>query len=222
MRQSLAHGDMGLYTDHILPRCIDFALSRPPILELRARVTRGLAGRVLEVGFGSGLNLPYYPRAVTEILALDPAPAAQPLSAARRAACPIPVQWIALRADGSLPLPDGTLDAVLSTFTLCTIPNIGPALRELYRVLKPEGKLHFLEHGKSPDSRVARLQDLFTPLQRRVAGGCHLNRAIDDLLRDAGFCIDALRTYYLPGPKPATHMFEGVACACHERRAAGA
>ena len=213
---------MGFYTDHILPRCVDFALSRPPILELRARVTRGLSGRVLEVGFGSGLNLPYYPPEVTQILALDPSPSALPLSAARRAASTIPLEWIAPSAEGRLPLADGALDAVLSTFTLCTIPEIGPALRELYRVLKPGGQLHFLEHGRSPDARVARLQDVFTPLQRRVAGGCHLNRAIDVLLRDAGFCVDALQTYYMAGLKPATHMFEGVARACHKPRAAGA
>ena len=209
---------MGLYTDHILPRCIDFTLSRPPILELRARVTQGLSGRVLEVGFGSGLNLPYYPPEVTQIWALDPAPAAPSLSAARRAASPVPVEWIALTEEERLPLEDGAVDAVLSTFTLCTIPQIAPALRELYRVLKPRGKLHFLEHGRSPDARVARLQHFFTPLQRKVAGGCHLNRPIDDLLREAGFCLDALQTYYLPGPKLATHMFEGVACACHKPR----
>lgn len=208
---------MGLYTDHILPRCIDFALSRPPILELRARVTQGLSGRVLEVGFGSGLNLPYYPREVTQIWALDPSPAAQPLSAARRAASPLPLDWITPTPDGRLPLADGAVDAVLSTFTLCTIAEIAPALRELYRVLKPCGKLHFLEHGKSPDAGVARLQSFFTPLQRKVAGGCHLNRPIDDLLREAGFCLDALQTYYLPGPKLATYMFEGVACACQDR-----
>ena len=218
----IRHSLMGLYTDHILPRCIDFMLSRPPILELRARVTQGLAGKVLEVGFGSGLNLPYYPREVTRIWALDPSPSAQPLSAARQAACNIPVHWIAPEPTGDLPLADGEVDAVLSTFTFCTIPQIELALRELYRVLKPCGKLHFLEHGKSPDARVARMQQLFTPLQRRVAGGCHLNRPIDDLLRDAGFCLDALQTYYMPGPKAATHMFEGIACACHKPRAEGA
>ena len=210
---------MGLYTDHILPRCIDFVLSRPPILALRARVTQGLSGKVLEVGFGSGLNLPYYPPEVTGIWALDPAPAAQPLSAARRAQCAIPVTWIAPAADATLPLADSEMDAVLSTFTLCTIPQIEVALRELHRVLKPCGKLHFLEHGRSPEARVARMQNLLTPLQKRLAGGCHLNRPIDDLLRDAGFCLDALQTYYMPGPKSSTHMFEGVACACHKPRA---
>jgi len=214
VRESRVHRVMGLYTDHILPRCIDFALSRPPILELRARVTQGLAGRVLEVGFGSGLNLPYYPREVTHVWALDPALLAPSLSAARRAASPLPVEWLTLTTDRRLPLADGAVDAVLSTFTLCTIPEIGPALRELYRVLKPCGKLHFLEHGLSPEARVARLQHFFTPLQRKLAGGCHLDRPIADLLRDAGFCLDALRNYHLPGPKPATYMFEGVACAC--------
>jgi SAM-dependent methyltransferase len=208
----------GFYTDHILPRCIDFALSRGPILELRARITLGLQGRVLEIGFGSGLNLAYYPNSVTEILALDPARHAQRRAQPRTAACHIPVQWLEPHASGRLPLEDHSLDAVLSTFTLCTIRDVEAALTEVRRVLKPRGKLHFLEHGRSPEPHIARWQDRLTPLQRRIAGGCHLNRRIDDLVRDSGFCLDELQTYDLPapGPKIAGHMFEGVACACHQ------
>lgn len=210
---------MSFYADHILPRCIDFALSRPPILELRARATRGLEGRVLEIGFGSGLNLPYYPTTVTRILALDPSGASQRLSQKRIADCPIPLEWVEL-GDGSLPLAAGSVDAVLSTFTLCTIPDLDSALAELKRVLKPCGKLHFLEHGRSHDASVARWQVRLTPLQKRVAGGCHLDRPIADRVRNAGFCLDSLETYYMPGPKISAFMYEGVACACHKDGAA--
>jgi SAM-dependent methyltransferase len=206
---------MSLYADHILPRCIDFALSRPPILELRARAARELEGRVLEIGFGSGLNLPYYPSAVTQILALDPAPAAQRLSRKRISACAIPLQWLALAGD-TLPLPTASVDAVLSTFTLCTIADVEATLVELKRVLKACGKLHFVEHGRSHEPNVARWQERLTPLQKRVAGGCHLDRPIADLLRNAGFCLDRLDTYYMPGPRISAYIYEGVACACRK------
>lgn len=207
---------MSLYSDHILPRCIDFALTRPPILELRERVTRDLRGEVLEIGFGSGPNLTYYPEAVTQIFALDPARHAQTMSRRRISARGIPVHWLPLPDSGQIPLPDHSVDSVLSTFTLCTIPRLEGALAELRRVLRPAGKLHFLEHGRSPRRRVAYLQDRLTPLQRRVAGGCHLNRPIDVLLRDAGFCLDALNTFDLPGFGLAAFMFEGVARVCDE------
>jgi SAM-dependent methyltransferase len=206
---------MSFYADHILPRCIDFVLSRPPILELRARVTRGLEGRVLEIGFGSGLNLPYYPKAVTQILALDPSRASQHLSKPRIADCPIPLEWVEL-GDGPLPLATGSIDAVLSTFTLCTIPDLDAALADLKRLLKPCGKLHFLEHGRSHEAGVARWQARLTPLQKRVAGGCHLDRPIADRVRNAGFCLDSLETFYMPGPKIGAYIYQGVACACRK------
>ncbi|MET0386264.1 MAG: class I SAM-dependent methyltransferase [Polyangiales bacterium] len=212
---------MGFYSDYIVPRCIDFALSRPPILELRERVTHGLKGNVLEIGFGSGLNLAYYPAEVTQVLALDPARFAQKLAKNRIADCSIPVRWVDLPPSGRLPLPDACVDAVLSTFTMCTIPELDSALQELHRVLKPCGKLHFVEHGRSPEPQIARWQDRLTPLQRRVAGGCHLNRPIADSLRDSGFCLDALQTFYLRGPKFATHIYEGVACACRKQATDG-
>jgi SAM-dependent methyltransferase len=203
---------MGFYSEHILPRCIDSALSAPAIMAARSRVTRGLSGTVLEIGFGSGLNLPYYPAAVTSIIALDPSMTARKLAARRIAASPIPITWLETPLSQ---LADASVDAALTTFTLCTLPDLENALRELQRVLRHCGKLHFLEHGRSPDASVVRWQNRLNPLQRRVAGGCQLNRPIDDLLRAAGFCLDALDTYYMPDtPRPFAHMFEGIACAC--------
>jgi ubiquinone/menaquinone biosynthesis C-methylase UbiE len=201
---------MGFYADHVLPRCIDFVLSRKHILELRARVASQLAGEVLEVGFGSGLNLPYYPRAVTRALAVDPSEVGRKLAQKRIAQSPFPVEWCGLDGE-SLALPSASVDAVLSTFTFCTIPNLQRALAELRRVLKPEGTLHFLEHGRSPEPRVAKWQDRLNPCNRVLAGGCNINRAIDREIADAGFELAGLQRYYLPGPKVAAHMFEGRA-----------
>ncbi len=203
------------YEDHILPRCIDFALSRAPILEARQRIVRGLSGVVLEIGFGSGLNVPYYPAQVTKVLAIDPSALGRKLAQKRIAQSPIEVEWCGLSGE-SLDLPDASVDAVLSTFTLCTIPHVEVALRELRRVLKENGAFHFLEHGRSPEPGVARWQDRLNPLQRYVAGGCNLNRPMADLVRDAGFCLDALDNRYLKGPKPATYIYEARArnCGC--------
>jgi SAM-dependent methyltransferase len=204
---------VGFYTDQIVPRCTEFFLSAPPIREARSRVTRGLHGDVVEVGFGSGLNLPSYPSEVRHLIAIEPSPVARKLASARIAAAPFPVVWGGL--DGALlDLPSGSVDCAISTFTFCTIPELMAALRELRRVLRPKGLLHFLEHGRSPDAAVARWQDRLDPLQQRLMAGCHLNRAIADRLRDAGFCIDALETYYGPGPRFAAHLYEGRARAC--------
>jgi len=188
-------------------------LSRKPILELRERTARGLTGEVLEIGFGSGINLPYYPASVAQVYAVEPSSVARHLAEPRVQRSRVPVVWSGL--DGQrLTLADASVDCALSTFTLCTIPDVSAALSELRRVLRPGGMLHFLEHGRSPTARVARWQDRLTPLQKRVAGGCHLNRNIPDLLREAGFCMDALEQYYLPGPKVATFISEGRARRC--------
>ena len=207
---------MGMYTEHILPRCIDLAMSRPMFEAARARATRDLLGDVLEVGFGSGLNLPHYPHTVTKVYAVDPSLTGRRLAKERLAACPIRVEWAGL--DGQrIELPDASVDTVLSTFTLCTIPDLSTALRELLRVLKPGGKLHFVEHGRSPDARVARLQNWLDPIRRPFVGGCHLNRPIADAIRDAGFCLDRLHNYYLPVPKVSGYIYEGRACRCAKR-----
>jgi len=201
---------MGFYDDVILPRCIDKLLSTRPILKARERIVQGLSGDVLELGFGSGLNLPYLPDAVKTLHAVDPSGGARKLAKHRLAASSTHVEFSGL--DGqSLQLPDASMDAVLTTFTLCTIPDLARALGEARRVLRPGGKLHFLEHGRSPDLNVARWQDRITPIYRPFAGGCHLNRDISASLRDAGFEITSIDNYYLRGPKVGTYLYEGRA-----------
>lgn len=170
-------------------------------------------GAVLELGFGSGLTLPCYPPAVTRVDAVEPSEVAWQLSAATRAASQIPVIRVGL--DGQrLALPDASYDTVASTFTFCTIPHLAGALAEVRRVLRPDGRLHFLEHGLSPLPRVSRWQYRLDPLERRVAGGCELSRDIPRLLAAAGFTIDELLEEALPGPRvlaPFGHLFRGVA-----------
>jgi len=177
---------------------------------LRKRVTVGLVGDVLEVGFGSGLNVPHYPPTVRRVQAVDPATLGRTLAAERVAQSSIPVEYVGL--DGAhLPLDDDSVDCVLSTWTMCTIPDIDGALSEIRRVLRPGGTLHFLEHGRSPDANVATWQNRLDPIQQRLFGGCHLNRPIEQLVRDADLRVDTLEKYYLRGPKPLGYMFEGRA-----------
>lgn len=201
---------MGFYEDRVLPRVVDLALRGRDTTRLRARVTAGLSGEVVEIGFGSGRNVPLYPSTVTRVRAVDPAVAARKLAAARVAASPIPVEYVGLDGE-QLPVDDASVDHVLTTWTLCTIPDVGRALAEVRRVLRPGGTLHFIEHGRAPDDKVARWQDRLNPLQRRVFGGCHLNRQIDDLVVGAGLSLDRLDNFYLPGPKVFGYMYEGVA-----------
>ena len=201
---------MSFYVDHILPRCTNLLLSGSEFAKIRSRVASSLTGDVLEVGFGSGLNVPHYPSGVDRVLAVDPATLGRKLAAGRLSASPVPVEFVGL--DGaSLPLESGTIDHVLITWTLCTIPAVDDALAEVHRVLRPGGQLHFVEHGLSPDHGVAKWQHRLTPLQRRVAGGCHLDRPIDRLIEGAGFAITQLDTYQLGGPKPMSYLYEGSA-----------
>ena len=189
---------------------MNVALGTRECTRLRERVTVGLQGEMLEVGFGSGLNVPHYPPAVRHVRAVDPATVGRVLAAERVAASPIPVEYVGL--DGAqLPLDDESVDCVLSTWTMCTIPDIDRALAEFRRVLRPGGTVHFLEHGRSPDAGVATWQDRLDPIQQRLFGGCHLNRPIAELVRDADLRIDTLENYYLRGPKPLGYMFEGRA-----------
>lgn len=202
---------MGVWTDQVVPRIVDRALDSAQLRQVRARVCAGLAGEVLEIGFGSGLNAPHYPAAVTRVVAVEPSDVGWRLARSRLAEAAVPVQRAGL--DGqALPLADHSVDAALSTFTLCTIPDVGAALAEVRRVLRPGGALHFLEHGRAPDVGVRRWQERLEPVQRRLAGGCHLGRPIDRLLRDAGFRLERLQQGYLPGePRPFAHLYEGVA-----------
>ncbi len=201
---------MGLYEEQLLPRCIDLVLRGGELEGVRARAAAGLRGEVLEVGFGTGRNVPYYPPEVDRVRAVDPATVGRKLAAERVEASPIPVEYVGL--DGqSLPLESGSVDHVLITWTLCTIPDVAAALHEMHRVLRPGGQLHFAEHGISPDPGVARWQHRLTPLQRRLFGGCHLNRPIDHLVTEADFAMSRLETFYVKGPKAFGFMYEGVA-----------
>jgi SAM-dependent methyltransferase len=202
---------MRFYGEQVLPRIIDVCCGLKPLRPLRQRVCDGLEGRVVEIGFGSGLNLPHYPAAVTGVAAVEPADTGWKLAGKRRAATPVPVERAGL--DGqSLPLPDDSCDAALSTFTLCTIPDVAAALGEVRRVLKPGAALHFLEHGLAPDESVRRWQHRLEPIQRRVFGGCHLTRPIADLLTEAGFTITDIDVFYeKAAPKPFTAYSLGVA-----------
>ncbi|UGS38034.1 class I SAM-dependent methyltransferase [Capillimicrobium parvum] len=202
---------MGVYGEQVLPRIVNVACDMKEAVAQRRRVCAGLAGDVVEIGFGSGLNVPHYPAAVTEVFAVEPADVAWRLARKRVSATSIPVHREGL--DGqALPFPDDRFDAALSTWTMCTIPDIDAALRELRRVLKPGGTLHFVEHGLAPDERVRRWQHRFDPLQQRLFGGCHLTRPTADLLRGAGFVITELDAFYEKGaPKMLAAQTLGVA-----------
>ena len=201
---------MGYYQDQILPRLIDFALSREQFSEIRSRVANSLEGDVVEIGFGSGLNVPYYPNSIHKLQAVDPAILGRKLASKRVKNTPVNIEYIGL--DGQkLPLESESVDHILITWTMCTIPDIEIALKEMYRVLRKGGQLHFVEHGRSPDPKVARWQDLLNPLQKKIGGGCHLNRPIDNLISKAGFNIVQLDNFYMKAPKPIGYTFEGIA-----------
>jgi ubiquinone/menaquinone biosynthesis C-methylase UbiE len=190
---------MGLYGERVLPRLINVACAMGPVVgPLRERVCAGLHGEVVEIGFGSGHNVPYYPAAVSRVAAVEPSDVGWKLAADRIAASPVLVQRAGL--DGqALPFGDDTFDCAVSAWTMCTIPDIDGALAELRRVLRPGGTLHFIEHGLAPDEPVARWQRRAEPLQKRLFGGCHLTRPIVDLVRQAGFVVTELDVFYEKG-----------------------
>ena len=201
---------MGLWNDRVLPRLMDRVLGTPEVNARRALVCRGLHGRVLEIGFGSGLNLRHYPAEVTEILVVEPSESALRLAEPRTAAISAALERVG--SDGArLELPDGSVDCVLSTYTLCTIPSVDAALHEVHRVLKPSGELHFLEHGRAPTESVRRWQHRLHPVHSRIAGGCHLDRPIDNLITNAGLIIGELETGYGDGPRPFSYLYRGRA-----------
>ena len=194
----------------MLPRLVDRACGTAELRRWREQVTAGLFGTVVEIGFGSGLNMPSYPPEVTLVYAVEPAATARRLAEQRIADSGIDVEHIALRGE-SIPLDDASCDGALSTFTLCTIAHVELALGEIRRVLRPGGRFHFLEHGLSPDVTIARWQHRLEPIQKRVADGCHLTRQPAELVRAAGFTIERVESRYSAGPKPWTWLTEGAA-----------
>jgi SAM-dependent methyltransferase len=199
---------VGFYEGRVLPRLVDLCCGGKAFAEVRARVCAPLDREVLEVGFGSGRNVPHYPHAVTRVLAVDPSQRGRELARRRLGDSPVPVEFVGLDRQ-QLPLADGSVDHVLCTWSLCTIPDPGQALGEMRRVLRPGGQVHFVEHGLAPDAGVAKWQHRLTPIQRRVAGGCHLDRPIDALITGAGFDLAECATYFAGHPKPFTYFYEG-------------
>lgn len=203
---------MGFYATSVVPRLVDLACSSRALDGFRRAVTAGLHGTVVEIGFGSGANVAHYPAAIDEVLAVEPSAVATRRAAGRIAASETPVRHVGV--DGQrLDLPDGCCDGALISFSLCTIPDPSAALREVRRVLSPDGRLHVLEHGRAPARRVARWQDRLDPLEARLAGGCHLTRDPRGLVEAAGFEILELEQRYGRGPKPWSYFTRLVAAA---------
>jgi len=201
---------MSFYNNHVLPHLINLSMRNRQFLPYRERVLSRAKGRVLEIGVGSGLNLPLYGSQVDEIVGLEPA--ARLIEMAKHSAerSKVPVTLIAGSAE-ALPIPDHSIDTVVSTWTLCSIPDADGALKEMRRVLRPGGQLLFVEHGLAPENDIQKWQNRLTPLWKRIGGGCHLNRPIRVLIEGAGFTIDRLETGYMKGPKPMTFLYEGSA-----------
>jgi len=201
---------LGLYRTLFLPRLIDRAMKNKATGQCRARVIPRAAGRVLEVGIGSGLNLPFYGGGVSEVYGIDPSAQLLKMAARKTDGRAFAVHLLRESAE-QISLPGASIDTVVLTWALCTIPDAHRALREMRRVLKPGGRLIFAEHGLSPDRKVQAWQQRLNPLWRRIAGGCNINRRIDELLVSAGFKIAELQNSYLPGPRILTYTFEGIA-----------
>jgi ubiquinone/menaquinone biosynthesis C-methylase UbiE len=200
---------VGFYHDQIVPLLTSLSMRNTNLAVYRRRVVPEAAGRVLEVGIGSGLNLPLYSPDVQLVIGLDPSPKLLQM-AGRMEHRNLRVDLIEGSAE-TIPMEKGSIDTVVTTWTLCTIPDPGGALREMHRVLKPGGRLLFVEHGRAADPSVVRWQNRLTPVWKCLGGGCHLNRAISALIEGAGFRFERLETGYMPGPRPMTFMYEGGA-----------
>lgn len=203
---------MGVYAEHIFPRLMDHGLSGELHRRYRRRTLARARGHVLEIGFGTGLNLACYPGSVEHLVGLDASSVLESKVERRVAAAPFPVERLTRDAADRLPFDDGSFDTVVSTWTLCSIERLASALRELSRVVRPDGEFLFLEHGRNDRTRVANVQDWMNPLQRVIACGCNLNRKIDDEIHGVGFEIRDLHRFCMPGvPRALGTVYLGVA-----------
>ena len=203
---------MGFYENRVLPHVIELACGTKPISKQREKIVPRAEGRVLEVGMGSGHNIPFYdPDRVEMVWGLEPSEGMRRKAQVRLAQAPFEVEWLDLPGE-EIPLDDDSADTVLLTFTLCTIPDYRVALAQMRRVLKPGGRLLFSEHGAAPDSGVRKWQDRVNPIWKKVAGGCNINRQVPEAIKEAGFAIQELDTMYLPGtPSIAAFQYWGYA-----------
>jgi len=196
---------MGWYEDHVLPHLIHLTMRGPQFLPYRRRLLEKAEGRVLEIGIGSAANLPFYTERAVKIVGIDPHPKLLAMSAQKASGR----MWVIGASAESVPLPGDSVDTVVTTWTLCSIPDVLGALGEVRRVLKPGGRLLFVEHGLAKEESVSLWQRRLTPIWKRMAGGCHLDRPIAELVKTAGFEVEDLRTEYMPGPRPLTFTYEG-------------
>jgi ubiquinone/menaquinone biosynthesis C-methylase UbiE len=202
---------VGFYAKHILPHVIDVAMRNPAATRLRAEWIPRATGDVLEVGIGSGLNLPFYTDRVRRIYGLDPSPELLRIAHTRAAHQPLPVEFMAQPVESAIPLPRASIDTVVLTWTLCSIGHPQLALNEIRRVLKPDGRVVFIEHGSAPESRVRTVQHWATPVWKRLAGGCHLDRQVNTILNEAGYDLVESEAGYLRGPRPLMFTYRGLA-----------
>jgi ubiquinone/menaquinone biosynthesis C-methylase UbiE len=205
---------VGLYRKFVLPHLIDLSMKEPALTQCRSEIIPRATGRVLEVGIGSGLNFPFYGAGVSYVWGLDPSAELLAMARSKAAALPYRVELLCGSAE-DLPLDSASADTVVLTWTLCSIPNPSRALHELRRVLKPGGSVIFAEHGLAPDPTTRTWQGRLNPLWKRIAGGCNMNRKIDELIVSAGFSLKELRTSYFPGPRILTYTYQGIAVQQH-------
>ena len=201
---------VNFYDRWVLPPILDLIMRQTQLEKYRREVVGAATGRVLEVGVGSGLNFPFFGKQVEIVFGIDPSPRLLAMARRRATVAGVCAEFL-LGSATAIPLADNAVDTVVMTWTLCSIPGPLAALREMRRVLKPGGKLHFVEHGLSPEPRIERWQHRLTPIWCHLAGGCHLDRKMDDLIRFAGFDLTELRKQYANGPRPLTYMYVGCA-----------
>jgi ubiquinone/menaquinone biosynthesis C-methylase UbiE len=201
---------MTFYEQHVLPHLVNWSMRQPTFTEYRSRVLQSADGCVLEIGIGSGLNLPFYGSAVRHVIGLEPSPRLLSMALGAGNAASQSLELLRASAE-AIPLENESVDTVVSTWTLCSIPDVSGALEEIRRVLRKDGRLLFVEHGRSPDPSVRWWQDRLTSLWKRIGGGCHLNRPIAQLIDRSGFRVEHVVTSYMKGPRPMTFMYEGSA-----------